>query len=62
MGNYVYRTRSSKNAGSEEEPTQFSWTDVLAFTIAAYQIFFPILLVFAGVVGLIYLLLVLLAR
>jgi len=61
MSNYVYGTRPQKNGKSKEEH-QFSWTDVLAFTIAAYQIFFPILLIFAAAVGLVYLLLVLLAR
>lgn len=37
-------------------PPHFSWLDILAMIIAAYQIVFPILLLFVGAVVVAYLL------
>lgn len=44
------------DAGGEEDLPRFGWSDVLAMTIAAYQIIMPIVLLFIGVVVLVYLL------
>ncbi len=38
-------------------PLRGDWLDVVALTVAAYQILFPILLLMFGVVGLVYLVL-----
>lgn len=48
--------RQQADGEDGEEPVHFGWTDVLAMIIAAYQIILPILAVFLGVVGLVYLL------
>ncbi|MCL6450143.1 MAG: hypothetical protein K6T75_02470 [Acetobacteraceae bacterium] len=51
--------RAEPRPGGEEEPSpsepKFGFKDVIAFTIAAYQILFPILLLFAGALALVYL-------
>ncbi len=47
--NQTVETKPKKN--------EFGWLDVLAFTIAAYQVILPILFMFFGVVLGIYLLL-----
>lgn len=46
----------------EDKPPKFGFMDIAAFTIAAYQIVFPILFALIGVVLLIYLVLRLIAR
>lgn len=39
----------------EEEEVRFGWIDVLALTIAAFQIILPILFLFFAVIALVYL-------
>lgn len=46
----------------EEKPPELGWLDVLAFTIAAYQLLLPVVGILIGVGLLVYLLLWLLAR
>jgi hypothetical protein len=55
------RDRDDEKEEKREE-VKFDWVDVLAFTIAAFEIILPILAAFIGVVLLVYLLLRLLAR
>lgn len=43
--------------GGQEAPHDFDWLDVLALTIAAFQVILPVLAAFAGVVLALYLLL-----
>lgn len=38
----------SQGDGTDEEVVHFSWKDILAMCIAAYQIIFPILLALIG--------------
>jgi hypothetical protein len=40
-----------------QEENDFDWIDVLAFIIAAYQVLFPFLLGFIGIILVLYLLL-----
>lgn len=40
----------------DDDPIEFSWKDVLAFTIAAYQLLLPVVAALIGVAVLIYLL------
>jgi len=47
---------------TEEEQPKFDFIDIVAFTIAAFEIILPILAAFIGVVLFVYLLLRLLAR
>lgn len=46
----------------EEKPPEFGWLDVLAFTIAAYQLLLPVVGALIGVGLFVYLVLWLLAR
>jgi len=55
----VYTWKETIEMADEEkkEKVRFDWTDVLAFTIAAYQVIFPFLLGFVGIILVLYLLL-----
>lgn len=41
----------------DKKPPEFDWLDVVAFSIACFQLLLPGLLMMAGAVGLVYLLL-----
>jgi hypothetical protein len=46
----------------KKEEMKFDWLDILAFTIAAFEIILPMIVAFVGIILVIYLILKLLAR
>lgn len=49
------RATGAEDFGDDGEEVHFGWTDILAFTIAAFQIILPILFLFFAVIGVVYL-------
>ncbi len=60
--NFGPRRMNDVEEERKQEKVEFDWVDVLAFIIAAYQVIFPFLLGFVGVILVIYLFLYLWAR
>jgi len=48
--------------GEQKEEVKFDWLDILAFTIATFEIILPMIVAFVGIILLIYLVLRLLAH
>ncbi len=56
------RGPGNKEDGERQEEIKFDWLDILAFTIATFEIILPMLVAFVGIILLIYLVLRFLAR
>ena len=48
--------------GEKKEEIKFDWLDILAFTIATFEIILPMIVAFVGIILVIYLVLKFLAR
>jgi len=56
------RGLGDREEGERQEEVKFDWLDILAFTIATFEIILPMLVAFVGIILLIYLVLRFLAR